>query len=355
MTLRARIRVEQGAFSLDVEITVAAGEVVAVLGPNAAGKSTLLRALAGLQPLTSGRVELQGTVLDDPVHGVSTPPQQRRVGMVFQDYRLFPHLTALDNVAFGPQSSGVRRVAARDRARPWLTRLGIADAADRRPAELSGGQAQRVALARALCTDPALLLLDEPLSALDVASRVEVRAELRRELTEFAGATLLVTHEPLEALSLADRLVVLEAGRVTQDAPVADVLRRPATSYAAKLVGLNLLHGKASAGVLQLLGGGELVIADTTLEGPALAVVRPSALQLQRTRPVEPSARNVLPGRIGSVEPVGDRVRVSLDSTPALLADITAGALAAMRLVPGDDVWITLKATDVEAYAEGPL
>ena len=352
MSLQVDLRVEHDAFSLDVGLQVDAGEVVALLGPNGAGKTTLLRALAGLHPLSSGRVELNGQVLDSPDQDRSVPAQERRVGMVFQDYRLFPHLSARENVAFGPRSTGTPKAQARADATDWLVRLGLAGLEDRRPAELSGGQAQRVALARALCARPDLLLLDEPLSALDVSARAEVRTELQAQLAQFAGATLLVTHEPLEALSLADRLVVLEDGRITQDATPMDIVRRPATPYIARLVGLNLFHGTAQAGVLHLQGGAQLVLADTSLAGPALAVARPSAVLLQRTEPTDSTARNVFPGRIASLESLGDRVRVNLDSAPPVVADITAAAVAELRLAPGDDLWISLKATDLEAYPE---
>jgi molybdate transport system ATP-binding protein len=348
VSLQAKVRVERNGFLLDVEIAVAAGEVVAVLGPNGAGKSTLLRALAGLVPVGSGHVQLEGTVLESESFRV--PPHRRRIGMVFQDYRLFPHLSARENVAFGPRSTGTPRHQARAEAAGWLARLGLAGLEDRRPGELSGGQAQRVALARALCTRPELLLLDEPLSALDVSSRADVRTELQSRLAEFEGAALLVTHEPLEALALADRLVILEDGQVTQDAVPSEVVRRPATAYIARLVGLNLFRGTAHKGLLEVHGGGQLVIGDTALEGSALAVVRPSAVVLQRSRPTDSTARNVLPGRIATLESLGDRVRVSLQSAPPVVADITAAAVADLRLLPGDDVWISLKATDLEAY-----
>jgi molybdate transport system ATP-binding protein len=352
VTLRANVRVEYDDFVLDVTVHVAAGEVVAILGPNGAGKTTLLRALAGLRPLSSGRVELDGEVLDSSEAGRRVPPQERRIGMVFQDYRLFPHLSACENVAFGPRSTGTAKAQARADATDWLGRLGLAGVEGRRPAELSGGQAQRVALARALCTQPELLLLDEPLAALDVSARADVRTELQTQLAQFAGATVLVTHEPLDALSLADRLVILESGRITQDATPVDIVRRPATPYIARLVGLNLVRGTAHAGVLDMEGGAQLVVAEASLEGPALAVARPSAVLLQRSRPTDSTARNVFPGRIASLETFGDRVRVNLDSDPPMVADITAAAVAELRLVQGDRLWISLKATDLDAYPD---
>ncbi|MFN2538692.1 MAG: ABC transporter ATP-binding protein, partial [Mycobacteriales bacterium] len=253
MRLDTEVRVTRGDFLLDVELTVDDGEVVAVLGPNGAGKTTLLRALAGLEPYDADRIA--------------------DVGFVFQDYRLFPHLSARDNVAFPLRSKGKRHAEARVVAAGWLTRLGVAEQASLRPEQLSGGQAQRVALARALCSSPGLLLLDEPLAALDAATRGDVRHVLHQELDQFAGPTVLVTHEPLDALSLADRVVVLESGRVVQQATPRELVRRPATAFVAALGGLNLLRGTAADGLLTLDGGGSLVLGARGLSGRALAVV----------------------------------------------------------------------------------
>ncbi len=350
--LSADVRVERGTFVLDARVDAAAGEVLAVLGPNGAGKSTLLRVLAGLVPLDAGRVTLDGEVLDEPDQRVRRPPQERHVGVVFQDYRLFPHLSARENVAFGLRSTGTPRAAARRAADGWLDRLGVADLAARRPAEMSGGQAQRVALARALCPGPRLLLLDEPLAALDVGTRSEVRGQLRQELASFAGPTLLVTHDPLEAMALADRLLVLESGRVVQQGSAADVARRPATPYVARLVGLNLFRGVAAAGVVALDGGGRLVTGDRGLDGPVLAVVRPSSVLLHTEEPGRSSARNVWRGRLTALESLGDRVRATVTGPPAVLADVTTQAVAELRLAAGDEVWVSLKATDVDTHPE---
>src|SRR5262245_50582340 len=210
MSLQARVQLTLGDLDLDVDIAVATGELVVLLGPNGAGKTTLLRALAGLVALDSGRVVLDEVVLEDPEQHVRVPTERRPIGFVFQDYLLFPHLSALENVAFGLRARGVPRAEARRRAATWLKRVGLSHHARSRPAALSGGQAQRVALARALVADPRLLLLDEPLAALDIASRGEVRRDLRRHLASFDGTRLLVTHDPLEAMTMADRLVVLE-------------------------------------------------------------------------------------------------------------------------------------------------
>jgi molybdate transport system ATP-binding protein len=241
--LHAEVALRLGALDLAVEVAVADGEVVAVLGPNGAGKSTLLRAVAGLVPLDRGRITVDGRVLDDPDAGTFVPTHLRPVGVVFQDHLLFPRLSALDNVAFGLRARGARKPEARRLAAGWLARVGLADHAGARPHALSGGQSQRVALARALATEPRVLLLDEPLAALDARTRLHMRAELRRHLATFPGARLLVTHDPIDALVLADRLVVLEAGRVTQDGTNAEVVRRPVSRYVAVLVGVILLVG----------------------------------------------------------------------------------------------------------------
>src|SRR3954447_8470027 len=262
MTLDAHLVVDRPGFRLDAALTIAAGEVVALLGPNGAGKTTALRALAGLLPLTAGHIRLADRVLDEPPDHAPVPPERRSIGVVFQDYLLFPHLSALDNVAFGPRRHGVARPAARAQAADWLGRVGLAEQAKRKPRQLSGGQAQRVALARALAVQPDLLLLDEPLAALDARTRLEIRSRLRRHLQEFGGATVLVTHDPLDAMVLADRLVVIEGGAIVQEGSPAEVARRPRTDYVARLVGLNLYRGTAAGHRVTVTGGLEFSVAE---------------------------------------------------------------------------------------------
>lgn len=349
MSIDARVHVERGGFVLDVEVHADPGEVLAVLGPNGAGKTTVLRVLAGLLPLSAGRVCLDGDVLDDPAADVFVPPQARPAGVVFQDHLLFPHLTARDNIAFGLRCRGRHRTEARQAADGWLATMGIADLADRRPAALSGGQAQRVALARALAPGPRLLLLDEPLAALDASTRLEVRAELRRHLVAYGGPTLVVTHDPIEAMVLADRLLIVEDGRLAQQGAPAEVARRPRTDYVARLVGLNLFRGHAHDGAVHLDGGGTLVVADRAAAGPALVAVRPSTVALH-PEPPHGSPRNVVAGRVGGLEALGDRVRVAVDGTPPVLADVTAAAVADLRLTAGSLVWASVKATELEIY-----
>lgn len=348
MTLQAAVRVCRGAFYLDLELSAAPGEVVVLLGPNGAGKTTTLRSLAGLTVLERGRVELFGEVLDDVATRRHVPVEHRPIGFVFQDYRLFPHLTAQANVEFGLRSRGVRRGEARARAAGWLERVGLGEAGNSRPGQLSGGQAQRVALARALACEPRLLLLDEPMAALDAATRSGLRTDVRRHLAAFGGCTVVVTHDPLDAMVLADRLVVIEEGQVVQQGSPAQVARHPATQYVARLVGLNLLSGEADGYRVSLKGGGVLAVADEA-HGDVLVAVRPDAVALFRTRP-DGSPRNVFATTVAGIEMHGDRVRVALDGPMQLLADITPSALADLALAPGSEVWAAVKASETAVY-----
>lgn len=347
--LSAHVVAERGGFRLDVGVEAAPGQVLGILGPNGAGKSTLLRVLAGLTPLSGGRLELDGRVLDDPTADVFVPPERRPVGMVFQDYLLFPHLSVLENVAFAPRARGVPKQEARRRASEWLDRLGVADLAGRRPTALSGGQAQRVALARALAGEPGVVLLDEPLAALDAGTRLAVRTDLRRHLVGFGGPALLVTHDPLEALVLADHLLVLDGGRAVQRGTPAEVARRPATEYVARLVGLNLYRGTARDGAITVDGGGLLHAADVHTSGPVFVALRPAAVALHAGRP-EGSPRNVWEGRVAGLELFGDRVRVQVAGAPPVLADVTPGAVAELGLAADHPVWVSAKASELEVY-----
>ncbi|MFI6509402.1 ABC transporter ATP-binding protein [Streptosporangium sp. NPDC050855] len=341
MTLNAHLVVTRPGFGLDIELEVASGQVVALLGPNGAGKTTALRALAGLTGLSAGRIVLDGRELH------AMPAERRPIGMVFQDYLLFPHLSALENVAFGPRCHGVPRAEARRTAAAWLERVGLAAYASARPRRLSGGQAQRVALARALAVGPRLLLMDEPLAALDAHTRLEVRSQLRRHLADFAGATVLVTHDPLDAMVLADRLVVVENGTVVQHGTPAEVARRPRTDYVARLVGLNLYRGTASGRRVTV---GEVVLSVAEQQdGPVFVAFPPSAVALYRTRP-DGSPRNLWQATIEGVERHGDNVRIHLEGPIAASADVTPAAVADLDLTPGRSVWASVKAIETHAY-----
>jgi molybdate transport system ATP-binding protein len=346
--LQADIGLTRGALRLDVSLTLGSGEIVALLGPNGAGKTTLLRALAGLQPLATGHVTLDGEVLEDPSRAVRQPPEARPVGVVFQDYLLFPHLSALENVAFGLRCRGVPRTDARRRATEWLERMGLGDRASARPRELSGGQAQRVALARALATEPRLLLLDEPLAALDAKARVDVRRELRRHLASFSGVRLLVTHDPLEAIALADVLVVLEEGRIVQSGSAADVSARPRSRYVAELVGVNLYRGQARNGSVVLDAGASLHAAESG-QGDVFALVHPRAVSLHRSEP-HGTPRNVWPGVAESLDLEGERVRVRVGGPIPIVAEVTPAAVSELGLADGGTVWVSVKAAEVEVY-----
>lgn len=348
--LAAYLPITRGEFRLELDLRVEPGQVVALLGPNGAGKTTVLHALAGLLRLRRGRIELGGAVLDDPADGVFVPAARRDVGVVFQDYLLFPHLSALENVAFGPRARGAGRVAARATASAWLERVGLSAHAGARPGQLSGGQAQRVALARALATRPQLVLLDEPLAALDAATRLEVRADLAGHLREFGGSALLVTHDPLDAMVIADRIVVLEGGHLVQDGSPAEVARAPRTEYVARMVGLNLLRGRGSGRVVEVGDGGVLHVAEPA-QGDALVAFPPTSVTLHRQRP-EGSARNVWAGTIAGLEQHAHTVRARVEAPqhPPVLADVTPAAVAELELALGASVWVSFKATDTHVY-----
>jgi molybdate transport system ATP-binding protein len=348
MSLDAQVRVRRGTFELAVDLAVSPGETVAVLGPNGSGKTTLLHALAGLVPLDAGRVALDGVVLEDPAAGTAVAAERRPVAVVFQDLLLFPHLSALDNVAFGARCHGRSRGEARRVARDWLGRMGLEDRARARPDALSGGQAQRVALARALAVEPRLLLLDEPLAAVDVQARAQLRRDLRRHLASFAGVRLLVTHDPLEAFALADGVIVLEHGRVVQRGTPADVTARPRSRWVADLAGVNLFRGHADGTRVALAGGGELVVAER-LTGDVFAVIHPRAVALLRAVP-EGTPRNVWRGAIEEVDSEGPIARIRVATTPPIVAEVTTAAVEALALAPGDEVWATVKATEIVLY-----
>jgi molybdate transport system ATP-binding protein len=360
VTLQAFVRVHRrDGFLLDASVSVPEGRTVALLGPNGAGKSTFVAALAGLEPIQEGRIELDGTALEDPAAGVRVSAQDRPVGVVFQDLLLFPHLSALENAAFPLRARGVARADARAGAQALLDQLGVGHRAGARPGELSGGEAQRVALARALVHRPRLLLLDEPLSSLDVQARAEIRTLVRTTLAGFEGVRVLVTHDPVEAMTLADELVLLEDGRVAQTGTPEEIRAAPRTHYAAELVGLNLFTGRLvrledGAGRIETAGG-DVVVAWPPDAGEAggndgadgvLAVLRPSDVSLYRSRP-EGSARNVLHGRVTSVAIEADRARIRVASNPPVVAEVTPGSVTRLGLTEGVDVWASFKAVEV--------
>ncbi|MEU6880958.1 ABC transporter permease [Streptomyces sp. NPDC046712] len=319
------------------------GTTIAVVGPNGAGKTTLLRALLGLTPRAHAELRLGETDV------TSLPPHRRHVAWVPQDGALFPHMSALANTAYGLTARGVPRAEARRTARLWLDRLGVGPLAHRRPTQLSGGQAQRVALARALAARPRLLLLDEPLAALDQTTRAHVRHTLRSHLAGFGGVCLIVTHDPVEAVSLADRVLVLEDGRTLQDDAPAEVARHPRSPWVARMLGRNAWPGTATADGLALTDGGTLVAADPLSPGTdALAIIAPEAVSVHREKPGG-SPRNVWPGTVREITTSGSRLRVLITSeqVPPLVAEITPQAAAELGLADGVSVWSGVKATEV--------
>jgi len=337
----------------DVELAVEAGETVAILGPNGAGKSTLLTLIAGLLTPDTGSAQLGERVLFDVPstgRGRWLPPHRRGVSLLAQDALLFPHLSVLDNVAFGPRSTGMPRAAALARAATWLERVDASHLGARRPAQLSGGQAQRIAVARALASEPALLLLDEPLAALDVSVAPAVRRMLRDVLAD--RTAIIVTHDVLDAFMLADRVVILEAGKVVDAGATRQVLDRPATPFAAGLASLNLITGTAEREGVRSSAGDligvrfERAVAAGARAG---AAVRPARVSVWAHEPhALAAAQNVLSGVVTDLEPRGDIVRVR---SAELAADVTPGAVAELDLVPGSPVWFSFAAADTVAYA----
>ncbi|MGE5694598.1 MAG: sulfate/molybdate ABC transporter ATP-binding protein [Candidatus Sericytochromatia bacterium] len=340
---------------VDVEFEVAPGELVALIGANGAGKSTVLHVVAGLLRPDSGCVRSGGRLLTDTPSGVFVPAHARRIGLLLQDALLFPHLSVVDNVAFGPRNRGRRRAAERT-AREWLERVDAVDLADRRPGELSGGQAQRVAIARALAADPDVLLLDEPLSGLDVSAAAAVRAVLGAVLASGERAAVLVTHDLVDILTLADRVLVMDGGRVVESGDTARVLAAPRSAFAARIAGVNLVNGAvADDGSLHGVDGNRWYGAGEGLRPGmhAVAVFRPSAVAVFRDVP-RGSPRNTVEVTVAQIDALGARIRLraaeQADGAPGLAADVTAEAAAEMRLVAGDRVYFAVKAQEVAIH-----
>jgi molybdate transport system ATP-binding protein len=351
MTLDVDVTVRRNGFEVSAAFEASSGETVALLGPNGSGKSTLVSSIAGLQPPATGTIALEDTILDGD--GRSMPPELRPIGVVFQHLLLFPHLSALENVAFPLRARGVGKAEARERAARLLERLSVSLRATARPSELSGGEAQRVALARALVAEPALLLLDEPLSALDVGARIQTRELIREELARFPGVRVLVTHDPVEASTLADRLVLLEEGRVTQIGTPENIRTTPRSRYAADLVGVNFFPGR-----LERIddGAGRLVTDEGVVVVPwpegseveeVIGLLRPIDVTISLDAP-EGSARNAFRGQVTSIAIEGDRARIRIATRPALVAEVTVGSLERLHVQPGASVWASFKAVEVQ-------
>ncbi|OJZ74161.1 molybdenum ABC transporter ATP-binding protein [Mycobacterium paraffinicum] len=347
---------------LDVEFSVSAGEVLAVLGPNGAGKSTALHVIAGLVRPDHGVVRLGDRVLTDTAAGVNVATHDRRVGLLLQDPLLFPHMSVAANVAFGPRSRDgwlrPRRAAGRAAALRWLREVDAERFADRKARQLSGGQAQRVAVARALAAEPDVLLLDEPLNGLDVAAAAGIRAVLRRVVARTGCAVVLITHDLLDVFTLADRVLVLESGRIAEIGPVSAVLTAPRSHFGARIAGINLVNGTAAADAAlharsgmrwhAAPGGDELAAGRN-----AIAVFPPTAVAVYRERP-HGSPRNTVEVTVAELDIRGAAVLVrgeqQPDGAPGLAAEITVDAASELRLAPGERVWFSVKAHEVALY-----
>jgi len=345
--LRADLKARVGTIELDVAFQVPDGECLALAGPSGAGKTTILRMLAGLAEPASGRVECGGELWLDAPRGAHVPPEQRRCGLVFQHYALFPHLSAWQNVAYGLRDTS--RTDRRRRALELLDRFGAHHVADSRPGTLSGGERQRVALARALASDPKLLLLDEPLAALDRRTGARAARELGAFLSQADIPTVLVTHDFGQAALLGDRVAVIDSGKIVQQGAAAELAAAPASGFVADFTGANVLSGIARAGDAGLthidLDGGGAVVSAEPAEGPVSVSVYPWEVELEPPGTNHAgSAQNRIDATVTTVTVLGARVRVGLSAPQPLTAEITDASLERLGLKSGSRVMATWKA-----------
>jgi molybdate transport system ATP-binding protein len=355
--LSAQMEKRLGAFHVKAALQAEAGKTLVLVGESGSGKSTILNLLAGLLEPDDGRITLNGEVLFDRAERIGVPAFARPIGFVFQEYALFPHLTVFENVSFGMRAQRWPDAVVRTRTQALLEQVGLAGFASRKPHALSGGQRQRVALARALAVEPQLLLLDEPLAALDVQTRAQVRTELRRSLAALTCVTIFVTHSPLEALLFGDRIAVLEAGQVVQTGTREDLLRHPRSGYVAGLMGLNFFYGRVvsrDAGGVAVVETpeGRVRVAGTIAGDQVFLVVDPREITLH-LGPPDGSTQNVFSGPVVELvpePPFGDRVRVGLGTRPPLVAGVTRHAAETLGLREGMTVYASVKATAARAY-----
>ncbi|GHD80453.1 molybdate transport system ATP-binding protein [Salinibacterium amurskyense] len=380
MTLDAAMQVNRGSFTLDASVSVAPGETLALLGPNGSGKSTLLAVIAGLLAPERGTVSVDGRVLTEvpqlggapsgggrPGGGRMTvvPAHRRRIGLLGQDPLLFPHLSALENVAFGLRSHGMKAAEARDRASEWLAAVGMSEFAARKPAELSGGQQQRVAIARVLATEPDVLLFDEPMAALDVQNASLVRTLLRECLASRISAThtgidgrpptvpatIVVTHDVVDAMVLADRVAIMEAGRIIDSGAVARVLGEPVNQFAATLVGLNVLHGIVESNQLVRLadGRGLAVGGGVSAVGAEVSIAFPPSAVTLRREASAPSHPNEWHATVDLLEPGLRGIRVTLLGD-TVVAEASPADLLARDIASGDRVVASVDPAQLTVY-----
>lgn len=349
LDMRARL----DSRAVDVELSLDDGDVLAVLGANGAGKSTVLSLIAGLLRPDSGRITLGEDVVTDTEAGVFVRPHARGVAMLAQQALLFPHMSVAANVAYGPRCRGLGRAHARSVAHQWLQTVDAVDLADRRPAQLSGGQAQRVAIARALAAEPQVLLLDEPMAALDVTAAPAVRRVLRSVLRDGGRTAVMVTHDLLDALGVANKVIVIDGGRIVERGSVRDVLTTPRSEFAARIAGVNLISGVVrTPGTLTTAWGAEVVgVGEVEPGSAAVALFHPSAVSVHPDHP-HGSPRNVVPVTITELDLIGGSVRVrgadQPDGGTGLAADVTVTAAADLDLAPGRQVYFAVKAHEVQ-------
>lgn len=346
------VRKQLRDFALQVAFEVPDGQCMALVGPTGCGKTTVLRLISGLLAPDQGQISLHGATALDTTLGISLPPQQRRVGVVFQDYSLFPHMTVVQNVAYGARARGAGRAQASTTALAALDRVGMADHAAVRPTRLSGGQQQRVALARALASGARVLLMDEPMSALDATTRRQVRAELRRLIQSLGLTTIVVTHDVVDALTLGDLLCVMREGQVVQIGDRRELLSRPRDRFVAEFLGINLLQGNADAGPDGLTAvdcGGAVFYSTDDVRGEVLLTCDPREIVLSRERP-DDSSLNVLHGKVGSISHFGAQTRITIENGVTVTAEITHLSEERLGLHVGTEVFASFKASAARAY-----
>lgn len=355
--LQAEISKRLPALDLEVSLSADPGRPLVLVGESGTGKSTVLNLLAGLVTPDRGRIQVDGDSYFDSVRSLNVPAHRRSIGYVFQDFNLLPHLTAAENVAFGLRARGLARREARRRAREALESVGLSDADGTKPDRLSGGQQQRVALARALVIRPQILLLDEPLSAVDLSNRRKLRGEIRELLAQLTCYSIVVTHSPFEALLFGDQIAVMEEGRIAQVGGRDQLLCHPRSRYVAEFVGLNFFRGRVSQrypdGLVDVeTDDGTIRVTPGVDSDELLVAVDPRDITLHPQSPAS-SAQNVFRGMIKEVvpePPLGERVRVAIETHPPLVAEVTAHAVANLNLREGMEIFASFKATRARSY-----
>jgi molybdate transport system ATP-binding protein len=352
-SISARVDVTVDEFHLRADLDLQEG-TVALLGPNGSGKSTLVRALAGLLDVPKGEIVVDGRPWLQQPGGIDIPPQERSIGVVFQDLALFPNMSVADNVAYGLRSRGASRSDSTREAIGWLDRFDAGHLAGRRARTLSGGEAQKVALTRALILEPDLLLLDEPLSSLDVENREEARHFLASVLRDVEGVKVIVTHDPVEAFALADSLAIMEVGRVLQVGSPAEISLRPRSRYAAKVAGVNLLRGRLivrdGLNFVRVDGAELSVVSEGIRPGDDVFATFPANAVTLAAERSSGSARNTFRASVVRVE-VGDgRTRIALEGPVPVTAELTVRSVEELAVRPGAEFWVAIKATEIEVY-----